>query len=131
LAIALRDTINSTANVVVKQEIAAAARLAANIPQRRAMTIAGFCEQFNFSEETKAAIIASIKPTRLVNDRFRFDSGEFARHLAYKQVELNNGAILTAPADRFHEVFNDTVRRDVHTFSTTGTIVDQRLRKTT
>lgn len=129
LAVALRQAISSTTNVSIKQEIAAAAQLAGNIPNR-AMTIAGFCERFNFSDETKAAVVACIRPPRLVNDRFRFDSEEFARHLAYKQIELDNGAILTAPADRFDEVFERARRRQQETFSTTGTVVDQRLRKT-
>jgi hypothetical protein len=65
-----------------------------------------------------------------VSDRFRFDAAEFAKHLAYKQVELDNGAILTAPADRFDAVFERTQRRQQETFSTTGAVVDQRLRKT-
>lgn len=129
LAAALREAIGSTSSVAIKQEIAAAAQLAGNIPNR-AMTIAGFCERFNFSDETKAAVVACIRPPRLVNDRFRFDAGEFARHLAYKQVELDNGAILTAPADRFDAVFERTRRRQQETFSTTGAVVDQRLRKT-
>ena len=129
LAIALRQAIGSTTDVSIKQEIAAAAQLAGNIPNR-AMTITGFCERFNFSDKTKAAVVACIRPARLVNDRFRFDAEEFARHLAYKQVELDNGAILTAPADRFDEVFERAQRRQQETFSTTGIVVDQRLRKT-
>jgi len=129
LAAALREAISSTTKVAIKQEIAAAAQLAGNIPNR-AMTVAGFCERFNFSDETKAAVVACIRPPRLANDRFRFDAGEFARHLAYKQVELDNGALLTAPADRFDAVFEHTQRRGRDTFSTSGTVVDQRLRKT-
>jgi hypothetical protein len=48
-------------------------------------------------------------------------------------VELDNGALLTAPAERFEECFTAVKRRDPEkpgsqTFSTTGVIVDQRLR---
>jgi hypothetical protein len=129
LAVALRQAASSTDNVTVKQEIASAAQLAANIPQDRAMTIVGFCDRFNFSSETKQAVVNAIRPSRLINDRFRFDAAEFNRHLAYKQVELDNGAILTAPADRFSEVFVKTRQRQQDTFSTTGLVVDERLRK--
>ncbi|MGA3953703.1 hypothetical protein ACI2TT_24930 [Ralstonia nicotianae] len=128
LAIALRDAAASTASVRVKQEIASAANLAGNVPSR-AMTIADFCDSFNFSEETKQTVLSRARPPRLVHEQFRFDAEEFGRHLAYKQVELNNGAILTAPADRFEQVFQKRTRRNQHTFSTTGEIVDQRLRK--
>lgn len=129
LAAALREAIASTTNFVIKQEIAAAAQLAGNIPNR-AMTAAGFCDQFNFSEDTKAAVVAQIRPARLLNDRFRFDAGEFARHLAFKQLELDNGAVLSAPADRFDEIFERTQRRQQETFSTTGAVIEQRLKKT-
>lgn len=128
LAVALREAIVLTNDVSIKQEIAAAAQLAGNIPNH-AMTITDFCERFNFSEKTKTAVVACIRPPRLVNDRFRFDAEEFARHLAYKQVELDNGAILTAPADRFDEIFERVQRRQQETFSTTGAVIDQRLRK--
>lgn len=129
LASALREAIGSTTSLQIKQEIAAAAQLVGGIPNR-AMTIAGFCERFNFSDATKAAVIACVRPPRLVTDRFRFDAGEFAKHLAYKQIELDNGAILTAPADRFDAVFEHTRRQQLDKFSTTGSVVDQRLRKT-
>ena len=129
LATALRDAIAATASVEVKREIAAAAQLAGNIP-RRALTIAAFCDEFHFSHETKQAILAKVKPARLANERFRFDAEEFSRHIAYKQVELSNGAVLTAPADRFSEVFRQTSRREEHTFTTSGIVVDERLKKT-
>ena len=113
----------------MKREIAAAAQLAGNI-SRRALTIAGFCEQFHFSDETTQAILSKVRPPRLANERFRFDATEFTRHIAYKQVELNNGAVLTAPADRFGTIFQETLLEDEHTFTTSGAIVDERLKKT-
>jgi len=128
LAIALRDASTSTSSLTVKKEIAAAANLAGNVP-RSAMTIDDFCQQFHFSDVTRQAIISKVKPPRLVNERFRFDAKEFARNLAYKQIKLSNGALLTAPADRFEEVFNETRHKDEHTFSTTGAIIDERLRR--
>ena len=94
------------------------------------MTIADFCDSFHFSERTKQAILSKVSPARLVHEKFRFDAAEFSRHLAYKQVELDNGAVLTAPADKFEECFKETKRKDVHTFSTTGAVVDERLKKT-
>ena len=128
LAIALRGAAASTTSAQIKQEITAAAHLAPNLA-RRVMTISGFCEHFHFSDETTQMVLSKVRPPRLVNERFRFDSKEFGRHLAYKQVELDNGAILTAPADKFEQVFHETTRHTQHTFSTTGEIVDQRYRK--
>ncbi|AWP59386.1 hypothetical protein B7P02_15805 [Bordetella bronchiseptica] len=128
LAVALKQAITNSTNIQVKHEIASAAHLAGNLPNR-ALTIADFCDRFHFSDETKQLVLSRVKP-QLANERFRFDSQEFARHLAYKQVELNNGAVLTAPADRFDQVFHKTLRQDEHTFVTSGTVVDERLRRT-
>lgn len=128
LAVALRDAALSSTNIRVKQEIASGAQLAVNLP-RRAMTIAEFCERFNFSAETSQCVLEKVRPPRLINESFHFDAEEFSRHLAYKQVELDNGAILTAPADKFGEIFQETERQNQHTFLTTGVIVDERLRK--
>lgn len=130
LATALKDAIASTASVNVKAQIAAVAQLASGLP-RHMMTISDFCDRFNFSQETKEAVLRKVNPARLVDDRFQFDSAEFGRHIAYKQVELDNGGVLTAPAEKFSEVFEETRRRggEERTFSTTGLIVDERLKK--
>ncbi|WP_278487193.1 hypothetical protein [Achromobacter insolitus] len=128
LAVALRQAVTTSTNVQLKHEIASAAHLAANLPNR-ALTIADFCDHFHFSEATKQMVLSKVKP-QLANERFRFDAQEFARHLAYKQVELDNGAVLTAPADRFDQVFSETRRQDAHTFTTSGTVIDERLKRT-
>ena len=128
LAVALRSASASTSNLRTKQEIASAAHLAANLP-RRAMTISDFCQNFNFSDETTQTVLSKVSPSRLINDQFRFDAEEFSMHLAYKQIELNNGAVLIALAESFDQVFHETGNGDEHTFSTTGAVIDERLRK--
>jgi hypothetical protein len=128
LAIALRDASRSTSSLTVKREIAAAAQLAANVPHR-AMTISDFCQHFHFSDETKLAISSKVRPSRLINERFRFDSNEFLHHIAFKQIELDNGAVLIAPANRFRDVFSETIIKNEHTYSTTGSIIDERIRR--
>lgn len=127
LANAIKAALASTTDMAVKGQIAAAAQLASTLPAK-AMTIGKFCEHFNFSPETTQAILSKVTPPRLIEEKFRFDSGEFARHVAYKQVELDNGAVLTAPAERFQECFEETKRRDEHVFTTRGHVVDQRLK---
>lgn len=127
LAVALKEAAKSATDPKVRHEIASAAYLANNLPDQ-ALTISAFCDQFNFSSETKQAVLAKVDPPRLVHDSFRFDATEFARHIAYRQIELDNGAILAAPADRFDSVFKETHEKKKHTFSTTGQIVDERLK---
>ena len=127
LANALRAVLTATADPQIKAEITAAVQLATNIPDK-ALTIAEFGDEFHFSAKTKEAIAAKVNPSRLVNEKFKFDSGEFSKHLAYKQVELDNGAVLTAPAEKFDTCFATAEAATGTTFTTTGQVVDERLR---
>lgn len=129
LANALKSAIAATSDVEIKSQITSAAHLAKNLPQK-AMTIAEFCDNFQLSDATKAAVISKVDPPRLVNEKFRFDAAEFSRHIAYKQIELDNGAVLSAPAEKFEQCFVNTKKKDSHTFTTTGHIVDERLKTT-
>lgn len=130
LARTLKKALSETGDNSVKQEITAAAQLAGGIPPRRSLSIAQFCEHFHFSQATTNLVLRCIDPPRLANDKFRFDPEEFAQHLAYRQVELDNGAILTAPADRFDQIYERQKRQAGETFSTTGEVVDQKLKTT-
>lgn len=129
LANALKSAIISTTDVEIKSQIAAACQLAKNLPHK-AMSIAEFCENFQISEAAQSAVVSKVNPPRLIHEKFRFDATEFARHIAYKQKELDNGAVLSAPADKFDECFMVTKDREVHTFTTIGRVVDERLRTT-
>lgn len=133
LALALRGALSDTASAQVRHEIAMAAQLAQNVDARRVMTIPEFCDHLNLSAASKAAVVSAVNPARTLQSRFRFDHGEFSRIIAYKSVELNNGAMLSAEVSRFEECFSAAVSEDnpeIVTYSTCGTIVDQRLRST-
>jgi hypothetical protein len=129
LANALKSAIISTSDVEIKGQIAAACQLAKNLP-KKAMSIAEFCQSFQLSAAAHSAVVSNVNPPRLIHEKFRFDATEFARHIAYKQKELDNGAVLSAPADKFDECFVITKDKDAHTFTTTGRVVDERLRTT-
>ncbi|WP_175656723.1 hypothetical protein [Burkholderia ambifaria] len=127
LAIAMKDASRSTSDPQVRGEIVAAARLAGNLTSN-AMTIEQFCDQFAMSQRAKDAVKAAVKPARLITESFRFDADEFIRHVPYKQIELDNGATLSAPTDRFEDVFHSEKIGDAHAYSTQGMIVDEKLR---
>jgi len=127
LAIAMKEASRSSVDPRIRGEIVAAARLAGNLPAN-AMTIDQFCDQFALSRGAKDAVIAAVKPARLMTESFRFDAEEFLRHVPYKQIELDNGATLSAPTEKFEEVFHPRKVGDTHTYSTQGMIVDEKLR---
>lgn len=131
LALALKEA-SKTADVLVKQEISAAGTLARNL-SGKVTTISEFCENFNLSDASRNAIFAAVKSERLANDKFQFDISEFHIHFSYKSIELNNGAILTAPLERFDQCFQKEEAdgpQGAYVYKTEGIIIDERLRKT-
>lgn len=131
LAIALRDAISSCKDSNIKHEIVSSAKLAKNIPNK-AMSIEDFCGQFHLSDGATKHICSQVKPARLLKDKFVFDKGEFHKHLSYKMVELDNGAILSAQASKFDDCFqtSNSENDDRVQFVTSGRVVDEKLRRT-
>jgi hypothetical protein len=131
LGIALRNAAKKTTDVNVKSEIAAAVTLAGNLRQRR-ISIHSFEEHFGLSEAAKRAINGELRTPQLAAERFQFDLGEFRAQVGYRSVELNNGAMLTAPSSEFDSVFHRDVldeRRQEVRFSTEGKVVSEKLKK--
>jgi len=129
LAKAIKAALQATTDIAIKTQLTSAAQLAANIP-KKSMTISEFCDSFHMSGAAKEAIIAKVDPPRLVHEKFRFDVSEFSRHLAYKQVELDTGAVMTAPAEKFDDCFKPERHNDKAVFVAAGHIVDEKLKST-
>lgn len=130
LAVALRDAIASTDDLSVKHEMTSAAVLSKNMAGKN-ITISGFYNQFHLSDEAKTAINKQLKSSRLSNDKFQFDLDEFNKHISYKTLEIDNGAILTAPMEKFDKCFKEKSleNSEVKTFETTGRVVNEKLKK--
>lgn len=132
LALAFKAAIDSTSDPAVKTELASAVNLAGNL-RDNAMSINGFCAALNLSDNTSSAVMAAVVPARLAEETFRFDKTEFAKHIAYKQVELDNGAVLSAPLEKFDECFETSqaadAPEDALTYATTGKVVDERFKR--
>ena len=131
LAIAMRDAARHSNNLTIKQEITAAATLGGGAGDQ-VMTAEEFLARFGLSPAAREAVLGEMKHPGLHADQFRFSAEEFARQLPYKSVELDSGAILTAAAAEFDEVFQQDDANDdgAITFSATGRIVSEKLEKT-
>jgi hypothetical protein len=130
LAVVLRDAARHSDDLGVRREIAAAVTLAGSL-KGTTTSVKEFQTRFGLSEAACQAMRREMKPTESVTDRFRFDWEEFTSQVPYRSIELHSGAILTAPAPEFDEVFeqesadsDETVR-----FSTRGRIVSELLSK--
>jgi hypothetical protein len=128
---AVRDAMNRSGDIEVKDEIASLCRLLPGM-KGKVLSAKGLLRHFQVSAKTQEGIQSSFKPERLFDERFRFVPDELTKFIAFKTVELDNGGLLTASTNRFDSVF---VRELVDSatsrvkFSTEGTIVDQRFKK--
>ena len=129
LAIALRDAAKK-APLEIKQELTAAGTLAAGLAGQR-LSIDDFCRRLGLSQPAKEAITKELKSPRLAQEVFQFDVTIYKELVAYKSVELSNGALLTADTGSFDRVFKkellDRGRGEVQ-FTTKGKIVDEKLK---
>jgi hypothetical protein len=116
-------------DVETKQAITAAATLAASLNGQRT-SLAEFQERFGLSEAARAGMNQTLKTPASATTQFVFDAEEFDRQIAFRSVELDSGAILTAESGDFDKVFQqepvDGGRRV--RYSTTGIVVGERLR---
>lgn len=128
LANALRLVSDTSTSTDVKSEVISAAQLVARF-RGRVISINQFCEESGFSPHTVEAIRGAVGQTHLLSDGFRLDQEEFQRLVAFRTIELNNGAVLTAATDRFEEVFDQEETAGGIRFSTEGAVVDDKLRR--
>jgi hypothetical protein len=128
-AVALRDAVNK-ASGEVKHELVAAATLAPNMAGKPT-SIDDFADQYNLSAAAREIIVGSLKNPRTSRETFTFDVSEFRNFIAYKSVELDNGAILTAGTEKFDDVFTKKAlaKAGEIEYSTHGKIVDEKFKK--
>ncbi len=136
LADALRTAVNATQSHPLKQELVSAAQLLRN-QHGKVRSARAFLSRLVVSEDGMAAVQRAFARPELMDQSFRFDAEEFARHISYRIVELNTGAILMAEDTKFDDVFrsepvvaeNTARHSDIVRYSTEGEVVDQRYRK--
>lgn len=129
LARALKDAVKSSSSLSVKSEIAHASSLASTAFAGKSLTIGQFCDHFGFSAAAKDIIKSSLPKSSLFGKMFKFDPGEFKNVAPYRTVEMNTGALLTAPNDDFEEIFESHEIGGQIEYTTRGTVRDQRIAK--
>jgi hypothetical protein len=131
LAVALRDAARRSSNVGVKSEIAAAVTLATGL-KGQTLSISEFGQRQGLSVAAKQAVSGELKSTSIADEKFQFDLDEFTKHVAYRTVELDSGALLVAAAPAFDKVFQrEVIDESEHRvrFSTEGKVISEKLGK--
>lgn len=128
LANAIKVVTKKTKSLEVKEQLAAAAKLAKGLNGKNT-SIAAFAAQLSISDDAKTELLAALPSATLATEMFTFDATEFDKHLPYHSVELDNGAVLTALTSKFDTIFiHERMGDDRVRFTTQGSIVDQSLR---
>lgn len=131
LAEALRSAVRAAIEPAIKQELVSAASLmrGQDGKTRSAQTIV---RRLGLSDAAAQGIIEAYPRPELMTESFRFDATEFDRHALYRAVELDNGAMLMAEDANFSHVFRTErlVAENKVRYTTEGTVIDQRFRKT-
>lgn len=129
LAMAIRDAAKKSP-LPVRQELSAAGTLANGLAGQR-ISIADFANRMGLSQEAKTALINELKSSAAALEVFQFDAGTYKGLVAFRSVELSNGALLTADTERFDEVFVKQPvdgSKDEIRFVTEGRVVDEKLK---
>lgn len=129
LAIALRDA-TKKASLDIKQELTAAGTLASGLAGQR-LNIDDFGNRLGLSDAAKSAIKNELKSSAAAQEVFQFDIGTYRGLVAFKSIELSNGALLTADTEKFDEVFEQEPvegSKDEIKFVTRGQVIDEKLK---
>ncbi len=132
MAIAVRSAMRDVEDLADKEALAAAVKLAAGMGGR-ATSISSFCSHFGLRAAVVDVIRRCVGSAQLMDERFQLDYAEFAKHVAFRSTVLSNGAVLTAEASVFDEVFTSEPARDREgevRITTQGRVVDERFRTT-
>ena len=124
LAVAMRNALKETSDLGVKGEIIAAATLAPGLKGQK-LSIEDFANRMALSEGAKKAVFAKTKPA-VLKEKFKINEDEFSKQLAYKTIELDSGAMLTAETSKFDKLFKSiAVDGQRQRYSTEGKVVNE------
>lgn len=132
VAVALRQAVRSTDDLLVRQELIAAATLLRG-HDGQVTSARQLMDTLRLSGDAATRLEQQLPRPELMEESFRFDREEFDRHVMYRFVELDNGGVLLAEADEFANVFVRDVldaKDDLVRYSTEGRVVNESLRKT-
>lgn len=131
LAVALKNAVMETSNLEEKHEITSSAVLAKNLDGKN-LSINDFVEQLHLSDSSKELVFKQLKNLAIADEKFTFDVKEFRSHISYRSLEIDNGAIISAPMETFDDCFQETKLEESGQveFKTIGKVKNEKLKKT-
>jgi len=128
-AVAIKEAIRQADNAAVKNQLIAASHLIPGQEGRRTSP-AEISQALGLTDEAQDAVREAMPRPEVFDETFEVDATEFTRHIEYRAVELDNGALLVGNNDRFDEIFHsEQVPEGRQRFVTEGRVINQQLRK--
>jgi hypothetical protein len=129
LATALRNATRSAKQLALKEELVAAVALAKGLKGRNT-SVDEFMDRFGLSNAARDAIVRELPTPAVASETFQFNWTEFTTQVAYRSVELDSGAIVTAEASEFNDVVKrQKLDKDKVRLSVEGKVLNERLKK--
>jgi hypothetical protein len=129
-AIAIREAARKASSVREQEQLIALAILSGGLSGQD-VTINAISNRYNLSEKTKELLFSQLPYRELISEHFILDEEELSKQLVITSVELDTGAILTAPPDLFDHCFvreNLAGEQDKVRFIADGIIISETIR---
>jgi hypothetical protein len=123
--------IKNTSDTTVKDQLASAAKLIPNLDGKK-VSADLVAKQYGLSPSAVDGLMKEASSDTIFKEEFVLDRDAFTEILSFESVELNTGAILTAPTGQFNQVFTEQIinkRNGLRVFRAEGVVADQRFRK--
>lgn len=130
LADALKHAMRSHPSMDVKSQIASAVTLAPNKFDGKMTSIRRFCKDIGFDKNTTDTIVNTLSKPSLAEKEFKFSAKDFKKKLPVRTIEMENGAIMSAPTPKFNSIFKLVKKTgDIVEYRVKGVVADERLQK--
>lgn len=131
LANAIRQAITKSSDLKVKEELILAARFAPKL-NGKSVSIASVARQAKLSTAATDLLKDQLHSPHLFTEQFKFSEKEYEKYVVFETTELENGAIMMAPAGKFKELFKPKPVKGSDgevEFSAKGRVSNLRIRK--
>jgi hypothetical protein len=125
---AMRSALNSSKIPNVKKELSALITLTKG-HNDQIVSVESLISIFKVSTDSANAVKKAMKGKTFF-EQFKLSIEEFEKHVSFKTIELDNGAILSAPTEKFDNIFSQTeMINDTFNFTVNGRIINEQYKE--
>lgn len=126
------DAVKQATDAGVRDELISTAKLIPNL-SGNVVSPESVVKHFSLSTESEKQILSSAKSPDLYAEKFKLDRDAFTSILSFETIELDNGAVLSAPSGQFDEVWTQQLvdeSKGLRLYQTKGLPTERKFRKT-